>query len=166
MNQAWSAYIELHSIITPETVLDEMQDLLADHDANLGFTEHGTISVQMSVDAPTARQALDTALKAASKAARNAGASDVILGVELLTEEEQERRLASPVIPELVGLSEVGELLGVSRQRAGQLAEADGFPTAVARLKSGPVFVADQVRTFAARRRGTGRPRSVVLPAL
>lgn len=165
MSNAWSVHVELHSIKTPERVLDEMQDLLAPHDANIGFTSSDNISVQMSVDAATARQALDVALKATTKAAREAGASDVVLGVELLTEEEQERRLTSPVIPELVGLSEVGDMLGVSRQRAGQLADADEFPTAVARLKSGPVFVAEQVRSFAARRRATGRPRKLAAAA-
>ena len=106
---------------------------------------------------------LDRALKAITKAARDAGASDVVLGVELMTEAEQERRLTTPQIPELCGLSEVGDILGVTRQRAGQLAsDNDDFPPAVARLKAGPVYVKWQVEAFKSRwARRAGRPAKV-----
>lgn len=161
MIQSWSAYVELHSITTPDSVLDEMHDLLAEHHASIGFAPNDNLSVQLSVEATTARQAIDAAIKAVTKAARDAGAPDQVVGVELVTEAEQERRLASPVVPDLAGLTEAGEILGVSKQRAGQLADTTDFPTAVAHLKSGPVFVTEQVRTFAARRKGTGRPRKV-----
>ncbi|NUR01386.1 MAG: hypothetical protein HOY79_34125 [Streptomyces sp.] len=160
MNRGWSLHVELHNDDAPESALDVMQEHLAAHAARLGYAP-GTdnVSVQMIVDASTARQALDAGIKAVTRAARVAGASPDVLAVELLTEEALDRRLAEPPIPELAGLSEVGEILGVSRQRAGQLAERDGFPPVVALLKSGPVFVAWQVRKFAERVRPPGRPR-------
>lgn len=164
MIQTWSAYVELHTPAAtsiPNAVLDNIHDFLAEFHASIGFAPSDNLSVQLTVEAATARQAIDTALKAATAACRDASVNTTVVGVELLTEDEQERRLASPVIPDLVGLSEVGEILGVSKQRAGQLADTDDFPTAVARLKSGPVFVAEQVRGFGARRKGTGRPHKV-----
>jgi hypothetical protein len=160
MTRGWSLHVELHNASTPDTVLDALHAGLTAYHASVGIAPNDRVSVQMTVDAATARQALDAALKAVTAAARAARASTTVLGVELMTEDEFDRRLAEPPIPELVGMSEVGDLLGVTRQRAGQLTERDDFPPAVARLKSGPVFVAEQVRAFDARwDRTEGRPR-------
>ncbi|WP_333745462.1 hypothetical protein [Streptomyces sp. IBSBF 2950] len=144
---------------TPEDSLDAMHERLTAYHASLGYAPNRNVSVQMTVDAGTARQALDIALKAVTQAARAAGTSATVVGVELLTEDEFDRRLAEPPIPPLGGLSEIAEILDVSRQRAGQLAERDDFPPAVAHLKSGPVFVVEQVKSYAARPRTPGRPR-------
>ena len=47
----------------------------------------------------------------------------------------------------LMGLTEIATLLGVSRQRAGQLASSEVFPAPTARLGMGPVWEsADVVR--------------------
>lgn len=47
---------------------------------------------------------------------------------------------------ELVGIAEIGELLGVSRQRVTQLAKRDDFPAPIARLRMGPVWTLKAVR--------------------
>jgi predicted DNA-binding transcriptional regulator AlpA len=57
-------------------------------------------------------------------------------------------------IPELVGATEIADLLGVTRQRVQQLANEAGFPAPVAILKMGKVWVLDDVRAWAER---TGR---------
>lgn len=65
---------------------------------------------------------------------------------------------ARPAVPELVGVGEAAVLLGVSRQRAGQLINKRGFPRPVAELGCGSIFIADEVRRFAeARDRSPGR---------
>lgn len=70
------------------------------------------------------------------------------------------RSSAREVIPELLGLSEISELLGVTRQRVTQLAKLPGFPLPVTRLAMGPVFSARAVRRFQAEwQRKVGRPR-------
>jgi hypothetical protein len=160
MTRGWSLHVELHNDSTPDTVLDALHAGLTDYHASVGIAPNDNVSVQMIVDAGTARQAFDAGLKAVTAAARAAGASTDVLGVELMTEDEFDRRLAEPPIPELAGMSEVGEILGRTRQRAAQLAaEHDDFPPVVAQLKSGPVFIAEQVRKFAERTRLPGRPR-------
>ncbi|RSM69626.1 hypothetical protein DMB66_11180 [Actinoplanes sp. ATCC 53533] len=52
-------------------------------------------------------------------------------------------------LPELVGLSEISTILGVSRQRAAQLARKVGFPYPVAELAMGPVYVRHDVEDYA-----------------
>lgn len=52
---------------------------------------------------------------------------------------------------DLVGITEVAGELGVSRQRAGQLAENPDFPAPVVRPASGRLYTRDSVKAFAAR---------------
>lgn len=54
----------------------------------------------------------------------------------------------------LMGVSEIGDYLGVSRQRVTQLAKLKGFPEPVVRLASGPVWESADVERWA---RETGR---------
>jgi len=61
---------------------------------------------------------------------------------------------------DLAGVTEVGDILGVSRQRAAQLAETQGFPAPVADLASGRIWRVQDVRLWAETRRRGGRPRS------
>lgn len=50
---------------------------------------------------------------------------------------------------DLGGISEVAEILGVSRQRADVLSRYEGFPAPVGRLKGGRVWDLVQVRAWA-----------------
>jgi hypothetical protein len=162
MTMGWSVRVELRNDDTPDAALDTLTERLAAYHASVGIAPSGNVSAQMTVDATTARQALDAGLKAATTAAREAGTSTTVLGIELMTEDEFDRRLDEPSIPELAGTSEIADILGdMTRQRAGQIAaENDDFPPAVSQLKSGPVFIADQVRAFKKRwPRIKGRPR-------
>lgn len=59
-----------------------------------------------------------------------------------------------PVPEPLMGLTEIAELLGVSRQRAHQLAATYGFPAPLARLAVGPIWAREDVERWA---RETGR---------
>ena len=64
--------------------------------------------------------------------------------------------MTSGPAPELMGAAEIGRLLGVSRQRVQQLVKRDGFPAPVAVLDMGKIWKAEDIRTWAARRAGTG----------
>lgn len=74
------------------------------------------------------------------------------------------QELASVVVlmtSHLVGLSEIATMLGVSRQRAGQLArDYDDFPTPVAELASGRIWETTAIETWAKAHpvRPPGRP--------
>jgi len=49
----------------------------------------------------------------------------------------------------LMGVAEVAELLGVSRQRVTQLAKTEAFPEPIAHLAAGPVWQAEDVERWA-----------------
>jgi hypothetical protein len=78
-----------------------------------------------------------------------------IVRAEVRTDAELDAELARPTYPEVVGVAEAAEILGVSRQRASKLLER---LDPVARLAAGPIWRADAVRTFGAVQRRPGRP--------
>jgi predicted DNA-binding transcriptional regulator AlpA len=49
----------------------------------------------------------------------------------------------------LVGVAEVAEVLGVSRRTAARYATRSDFPEPVARLRAGPIWLEDDVLTWA-----------------
>lgn len=49
----------------------------------------------------------------------------------------------------LMGLTEIANFLGVSRQRAHQLSKSDGFPEPAAVLAAGPVWETTAVENWA-----------------
>jgi prophage regulatory protein len=55
---------------------------------------------------------------------------------------------------DLVGVTEIGDLLGVSRQRADQLTRTEAFPDPVAVLSAGRIWRRADVEAWA---RATGR---------
>lgn len=54
----------------------------------------------------------------------------------------------------LAGISEIAEMLGVSKQRVTQLAASEGFPRPLERLAAGPVWRRSAVEKWAEK---TGR---------
>lgn len=84
-----------------------------------------------------------------------------IVELRIRTEQSLVDELARPVIPGLVGITEIGEILGVSRQRAHAITATANFPSAVAHLAAGPVYLESAVRAFAAVPRRAGRPKVV-----
>ena len=52
----------------------------------------------------------------------------------------------------LAGLTEIAELLGVSRQRASQLSSSKGFPKPLGRIAAGPVWKRAAVEKWVAGR--------------
>jgi hypothetical protein len=82
-----------------------------------------------------------------------------LVRAEALTFDEQDRELDSPNFPELVGVSEIADILGVTRQRASALAKSADFPAPVATLASGPVWTRPSLNRFVDRwPRRDGRP--------
>jgi hypothetical protein len=99
---------------------------------DLGGHELSTTMTISSDDMPTAA--------AMAIAQVTAVAPGIPSSVEVMTTDEHDRRLAEPPFPELVGISEVAETLGVSRQRASELRGQPAFPAPVAVLRATPVW--------------------------
>lgn len=62
-----------------------------------------------------------------------------------------------PSVPPLVAANEIGDMLGVSRQRVTQLAAAEAFPAPVAVLSVGRIWLREDIVEWAER---TGRTLS------
>jgi predicted DNA-binding transcriptional regulator AlpA len=50
----------------------------------------------------------------------------------------------------LVGLAEVAELFGVSKRTASRYAQRGDFPTPIARLRAGPIWLEEDVKGWGA----------------
>jgi hypothetical protein len=158
----WSVRVEW---TTPEPLTDDQIGRLAaglePYSASIGVERNGNPSAQLAVEARTIRQAFDVAVRAVEATCKALGVPCKVVGVDVATWAEFERRLAEPSIPPVVGLAEIGDMLGVSRQRAGQLVQT--YPdrlTEVDRTSNGPLFLKSQVEVFARtwERKRTGRP--------
>lgn len=106
------------------------------------------VSVTLDVNAPTIAQASANGVDRVRVAL--AAKAFQVLALEAVTHAEQERRLAAPLMPELVGAGEIAEMLGVSKQRVAQLRDRADFPVPIAVLKAGPVWTRDSLNQFLA----------------
>ena len=118
-----------------------------------------TFSVDLEISDPV--KIVEQAEQIYETAALRAGMPDgKIVVTAAMTFAEHDRELAEPAYPELVGIAEVAEMLGVSRQRASALQTREGFPQPLAVLASGPVWPKAWLVRFADEwDRKPGRPR-------
>lgn len=131
---------------------DQLIDMAGDEFGTVASLEDGRLHAVLTVSDAT--DAIDAAVGHCLGAIPG-----TLLAVELVTEEEQARRLAEPARPELVGLTEIAELLGVSKQRASQLRANPSFPAPTAELKAGPIWYRSDITRFEESwQRKAGRP--------
>jgi hypothetical protein len=71
-----------------------------------------------------------------------------IVHAEAMTFEEHDANLELPAIPKLVGVSEIADILAVTRQRAHQLTKRSDFPAPVEQLAAGPVWTRQSLEHF------------------
>jgi hypothetical protein len=138
-----------------DDLLEDLLDNLLEHDGVVTDTPEEPIDGRarygagFSVQAPDAVEAVARAREVFERAAAAAGLPPWPLArVEAQTEQELELELARPSFPELLGVAELAEELGVSRQRAWTVTARPDFPAPVARLKATPVWTAGSVRRF------------------
>ena len=145
-----------------EDKVDDLIDGLAEYGPSVSYNAH-KLSVRLSVPADSydpagaATQAQDLWKQFADKVE----ISWPIVRLEVVAGDVLEAELANPAVPELLGVKELADQLGVSRQRASELARSSHFPTPSAILASGPIWTAAAVATFLALwERRAGRPRN------
>jgi hypothetical protein len=135
-------------------------DLLADHGGGGASVGNDAWSAQVSVEAPTYDLALLAGVDTIEKAAQTAGVPAwPVVAVRAVVAGELDAVLSTPNFPEVVGTTEVTELLGVSRQRLHDLRTAGRFPLPIADLAGGPIWLQSTVDAFLeAWDRKPGRP--------
>lgn len=162
----WTAQLTYHA---PRLDLDRRLEIVDALQASAAYDDDtGRLVLTFEVDGTTARQAADNASRRGGAAVSSAARGIVPARptrILVLPTEEFIAETEYPGALELSGVAEIAELLGVSRQRVGQLIERDGFPAPIAELASGPVFTTPSIRAFEKRwephRRGGRPPRTL-----
>jgi hypothetical protein len=136
---------------------DALLDLAGDDHGTVVSLEGEQLVAILTVDGPTPTDALASAIDHCLSAHPG-----TLAAAEIATTVEHDRRLALDARPQLVGLSEIAEQLGVTRQRANTLRRSrSDFPDPAAELRAGPVwFAADVTRFVETWSRRPGRPPS------
>lgn len=142
-----------------ESALGAVEDALMDLDGTAAAAGPGRVTVTLHLPAAGPGEAVEAGVRLLAARWSPAAAGWREVGVDAVTEVEHERRAAGPTLPELVGASEVGTILGVSRQRVHQLREQPAFPAPLVEVAMGPLWDARAVEAFArAWSRRPGRP--------
>lgn len=116
------------------------------------------VALRFTVVAGGADQAVAEGVALWAACAATAGmAGWPLVQADAATYEVRAEQFRSSAVPPLVGVAEVAEMLGVTKQRVSALGREDRLPAPVARLASGPVWSAEGIEQFVtgwARRRG------------
>src|SRR5262249_23019395 len=147
----WTVGIEAAgagSLVLDDDHIDDLAAALSPEAAAVAH-QPGRYSVRLSVQAGDIREAIEEAILRVSAAAEKSGLpSWPFVQVNALTAEELDRDLTRPDIPVLLGVAELAGLLGVTRQRASDLAKTSSFPRPIAVLASGPVWAETTVKRY------------------
>ena len=122
--------------------------------------EDDSWSARLHIDA-------DDVLRAVSQALDVLEVSGPVVQVDAMTAEEAERHLASPTLPDLVGILDIQEPADLrTKQRAHQVTELPGFPPPALATRAGRLWVKVAVERFLGQwRRRPGRPAKTFHPA-
>jgi hypothetical protein len=160
----WSVGLEVETTeagIDSDRAYELIEALGAHHPGAASVSHDGRrIGLHLWVQAPDVKRAL----AAAEKSVLQALAGQGLAGFNLLTAEikpwyELEEELGRSNAPDLVGVAELAEALGVSKQRVSELAATAPFPRPLATLKAGPVWERSSIGQFVETwRRKPGRP--------
>lgn len=149
----WYADVDF---ITPTPVsVDEAADVaetLAEHGGAISLSADGKAgAISIAFEADSVVDASRIATRIATEALGGHGRLDVVK-LDVRNEAVMEEEIATPVIPELVGYAEIAEIAGVSRQRARQFADIQGFPTPVVETAAGPLRLRSSVDAWVSHR--------------
>ena len=140
--------------------LSERVEHTVGEDATFTFQPPNRAHLTVHVDAENG----PSAIRKASQLVENCDLRAVFrfetwVALEAMPGDEYERRANAPTLPVLVGASEVGEMLGVTRQRVHQLSGRPDFPVPLVKVAMGPLWDARAIRAFAEGwARKAGRP--------
>lgn len=119
--------------------------------------------IEMTLNADSLSTATAAALAAAADAwaARHGDSAHEAAGLRVITAAERDRELAHPDPIDLVGVTEIADRLGVTRQRASAITERADFPKPIGTARAGRYWTAESVDRFNDQwQRTPGRPRS------
>lgn len=158
----------VRAAVAPDLAERQVAAIAVDAKGTLSYDSRAGV-LRLTASTETAEMDVETALKHAvgdlrRAVRRHAGEAVDVREGRVLPWDEFEAETFRPSAPRggLAGVSEVTEILGVSRARVYQLAEDhEDFPRPVQELKAGPVWDRAEVEAWERgwERKRTGRPR-------
>ena len=144
----WSVSIDAAGPANPdEDLADHLVEALASHHVAVSVG-NGYVSARLDVTAETEAEGITHARELLRAALAAVGHDLQVLAVSAQTVLEQEKQLAQSNVPELLGVAEVAEALGVSKQRVSELEESERFPAPLVRLRAGPIWSRTAIARF------------------
>ncbi len=144
-----------------EDVIDELVDHLARYSTVASYSAQ-ELTARFTLQAGSVEAAVTKGLGLFVTALGKTGfgADPVFVRAEAETMADLDRRLMESNAPDIIGVAEVAGLLGVSKQRASELARSPEFPRPIVVLAAGPVWRKTSIaRHIATWIRHPGRPR-------
>lgn len=126
-------------------------------DVTVTYEPHsGAMQVAFEVQAGTLEEA---AVSGLSTAAKITGLRPARLCVQRTADFVADHDHPAPLDLDLIGITQIAGELGVSRQRAGKLADDPDFPAPVLRTAAGRLYTRESVKAFQQRWIATRNPR-------
>jgi hypothetical protein len=145
--------VDLTIETTDRITIERLEGLASVGGAAAGNVGEHRLGTTLTIEAPGPAEAISTAIDLLAIPGE-------IVAAEAVTVAEADARLMQPAFPVLAGVTEVADMLGISRQRLHALRARDDFPSPVAMLAAGPVWRKGDLTTFAEGwQRKPGRPR-------
>jgi hypothetical protein len=148
----WSVRVELAGAardLDPDVVSDVLEAL--EDSAAVASLSARSLGIRLCVDASEVLAAASKAAELVDAATRARGLSRSewpIVGIAVATMDDLADELAQPNAVPLAGVAELAAVLGVSKQRASELARSRTFPKPLVTLASGPVWAVAAVESF------------------
>jgi hypothetical protein len=148
----------------PSAVADDAAAVLAEglseHAPAISASQH-ELSIRIAVTGEDVGEATTRGLHLICTVLRATGWPTEVRALDVAEWSAFEGSLDEPTYPELVGVTEIAQLLGTSRQRASELARSPRFPVPLADLAAGPVWPKGAIARFVDEwDRKPGRPKS------
>ena len=157
--QEWSVRFETTGHFT-EDQAEVLLEALEKHGPAVGYSPR-SLSARFCVKAETPQRAFIVGFSLFRSALSEIGIkpNDSVAEFECQRREDLDRGIEESNAPNIVGVAEVAKVLGVSKQRASELARSADFPRPIAFLASGPVWRLSGIARYAREwARRPGRP--------
>jgi hypothetical protein len=146
------AVVDAEGAAAPELdrKLDDLRDQVAEQGGvPLAAPDRRRYGARFCVVAPDPAGAVDKGVEQFRRAANRAGLADSpVVNVEAPTLSELAVRNTAPEVPDLVDITQVGEMMGADRALVPILVRSKGFPAPAAELHAGPVWTRASIVDF------------------
>jgi len=157
--EAWAPPRRVGSLDPSDSRVGDFVKALIPHSGIVSADQHRW-AAQITLPGPSSEEAIAAGLELLRTLATQCHLPQwPIERMEIVDVDRRDTELAVSNLPELIGTTEVAELLGMSRQRLHELRKAGRFPEPIVELAAGPIWLRSAVVAFEGpRERKPGRP--------